>query len=229
MPIVPSGAKRLMQAQSFGPDYPMSSGFGGRELAPPESAAQQPVGEGSLPTEEDSFAPSGDIGDLAEVGDVQEGPSDIGEYISQKLQGFGYPPRRLEEFESEFVKQKFFPGDNKEVTVVIPDRYYGTKKSISDDDLNEIIQEITEKFGLSFIEGEKGDKKVILEFMSQRAKTLKENGGEEEKVVGDELDEIYGNPKAPKKGRSKKADVPTTLELLKLGREQLIAALLKQN
>jgi len=232
MPIVPSGAKRLMQAQSFGPDYSMSDEFGDTDFASlipkqvDNSNSQFPVEEQMDSVEE----PAKDVGDLAEVGADPEKPSDIGEFVFQKLQNFGYPPRRLEEFESEFVKQKFYPGDNKEVSVVIPDKYYGTKKSLSDEDLNGIVKEIVEKFGLSFIEGERGDKKITLEFMSQRAKTLKDNGGVEEEVVGDELDEVYGTPQTAKKGRAKKAaDVPTTFELLKMGREQLIEALMKKN
>jgi hypothetical protein len=180
-----------------------------------------------LVPQKDIFNQTGvkDISDLSQPADIdqseKESTTDITEYIFEKLQNFGYPPRRLEEFETEFVKQKFYPGENKEVTIVIPDRYYGMRKSLSDKDIKTIISEMSEKFGLSFTEGEREDKKITLNFISQQEAEKIKSDSEEDSFVGDELDEIYGSP-SKDKSKSKKVKAFTALELVKMGRDNWI-------
>lgn len=233
MPIVPSGTKRLMEAQTFGNDYFIPDEINNLR---PLQTNQQPLTEENQPINNQlpqsiEQHPQQDIGELADL-NVQnkEQSTNITEYIFNKLEGFGYPPRRLEEFESEFVKQKFYPGENKEVTIVVPDRYYGTRKNLSEEDVNALISEISEKFGLSFTEGEREDKKITLNFMSQQEAKKIENAENAEVVVGDELDEVYGSPSKEKdKTKTKKTKAYSALELIKMGREDWIDEIMKRS
>lgn len=225
MPIVPSGTRKVMQAQSFGDTINPQNDLGNLRLDQPLEGSEQV----NIPQDIDA-EPSKDINSLTEQVGNTDKASDISEYIFEKLQSFGYPPRRLEEFESEFVKQKFYPGENREVTVVIPDRYYGMKKGLSEEDVNSIIKDISDKFGLSFLEGNREDKKITLEFMSaQQAKQLAADENEEA-VAGDDLDEVYGSPskEKSKSKKSKETKAYSIFELIKMGRESWIEALLKR-
>ena len=187
MSIVPRGTRRQMVAQSFVRDdltgfEPELSDENINRLQP-----EEPV-TGEIQTEE-----------------VQAKP-DLTEYIFKTLEGFGYPPRRLEEYEKEFVNEKIFAGGVKEVSIVIPDRYYGTRKRVSDEDFNKMVTDIQENFGLSFIDAERKDKKITINFTSQ-----KQEDTEDEIAPGDDLDEVYGQPKG-KKAKPKTAS--TLRELL---------------
>jgi len=227
MSIVPSGTRRIMQAQSFGDTMNPQNGLGKLDLGQLTSGGQEFVPQN---TEQISIEPSKDVENLTLDIDKNKKPSDISEYIFEKLQSFGYPPRRLEEFESEFVKQKFYPGENREVTVIIPDRYYGMKKGLSEEDVNSIIKEISDKFGLSFLEGDREDKKITLEFMSQQQAQQLAKDEEASAVAGDELDEVYGVPSKEKdKKRSKKTKAYTAWELIKMGRESWLESFMKRS
>lgn len=228
MPIVPSGTRRIMQAQSFGDTINPQNDLGKLDLGQPTAGDQQITPQN---TEQISMEPAKDVEDLKLDINKNEKSSDISSYIFEKLQSFGYPPRRLEEFESEFVKEKFYPGENKEVTIVIPDRYYGMKKGLSEEDVKVIIKEISEKFGLSFLEGDREDKKITLEFMSQQQAQQLAQDEEANTVVGDELDEVYGTPsnEKEKKGKSKKTKAYTAFELIKMGRDSWIEELMKRS
>ena len=216
-----------MQAQSFGDTINPQNDLGNLRLDQSLSGDKQQV---ALP-QEITTEPAKDIGSLTEQVGNTEKTSDISEYIFEKLQSFGYPPRRLEEFESEFVKQKFYPGENKEVTVVIPDRYYGMKKGLSEEDVNTIIKEISEKFGLSFLEGDREDKRITLEFMSQQQAQQLAKDEEANTVVGDELDEVYGAPskEKPKSRKTKETKAYSAWELIKMGRDAWIESFIKRS
>ena len=129
---------------------------------------------------------------------ANDGKPDLTEYIFKTLEKFRYPPRRLEEFEKEFVNEKIFSGGVKEVAVVIPDRYYGTRKRISDDDFNQMINDIQNSFGLTFVDAERKDKKITINFSSQKPEE------ENDVPLGDDLDDVYG-PSKDKSGKRKAA------------------------
>ena len=126
-----------------------------------------------------------------------DGQEDLSEYVFKFLEEKGYPPRRLEEFEDNFVQEKIFAGNNREVTIVLPDRYYGTKKRFSDKDVNKFVRTISERFQLSFIDGERKDKKFTINFSSVAPQ--QDGEGLEPK---DDLDVIFGTPKGKGKEKS---------------------------
>jgi len=196
MKIIPRGSRRQMVSQTFMQDAtdfnetPDIGSFGdiggqqGRELLRDD---ENGGGGASLPGN-----PQAD----------NNSANSIDSYIFEKLQGFGYPPRRLHEFEDEFVKENIFPGEHKEVTIIIPDRYYGSKQRINGQDFNQIIKEIQEKFGFMFLGGKREAKKIEMNFSSQESQTE-----EDEEGITDELDEVYGTPKKNKKNQKTKAKI----------------------
>lgn len=136
---------------------------------------------------------------------------DILSYVIKKLQSFGYPPRRLSEFKDEFVSEKLLPGSSRDISLVLPDRYYGHADSrLKSSDVSGIIDEVQAKFGLNFKDGERKDKKVFLNFVT-RESGLGEDG--EEAVMGDDLEEIFGGGVAEKPKKKKVAQ--TQSEMMK--------------
>lgn len=140
--------------------------------------------------------------------------SDVENYILEKLQSFGYPLRRLEDFSEEFVEETITVGNNnsmpREVIVVLPDRYYGSRDRISEDDLQKIISELSSMFKLHLLEGKRKDKKITLKFTSSRNDVSKGSESEAQPQT-DELDEIFGDKtKNMKKKENKKESMFVT-------------------
>jgi len=184
MNIVPRGAKRRMIAQTMMGDGNSLGNFDA-DIEVPEN-----IGNETQPQTEQ----------IQQEQVSSSGKPDLTEYIFKSLERFGYPPRRLEEYEKEFVNEKIFAGGVREVSVVIPDRYYGTRKRISNEDFNKMVNDIQQNFGLTFIDAERKDKKITINFSSQKQEE------EEETPLGDDLDEVYGQPK-DRKGKRKVASI----------------------
>jgi len=209
MSIVPRGTRRQMVAQSFVCDElkNFEPGISEESVESLQSGIEQ---EQDQPEQVEQV----------ETKEMGEEP-DLTGYIFKTLESFGYPPRRLEEFEKEFVNEKIFAGGVKEVSIIIPDRYYGTRKRISDNDFNKIVTDIQNNFGLSFIDAERKDKKITINFTSQ-----KQESPDDEIAPGDDLDEVYGQPKA-KKVKGKTAS--TMKEMMDKNSGNLYDLLLKRN
>jgi hypothetical protein len=208
MNIVPSGARKRMVAQTMTSD---TNSFGAFETEIPDNMGTDNVSaleENVQPQTEQIQEPMGD-----------DGKPDLTEYIFKTLEKFGYPPRRLEEFEKEFVNEKIFSGGVKEVTVTVPDRYYGTRKRISDDDFNQMINDIQNSFGLTFIDADRKDKKIIINFSSEKKEE------ESDVPLGDDLDDVYGPSKDRKGGTKRKA---TSMQSIKHA-EDLYRVILERN
>jgi len=193
--IVPSGTKRKMFAQSL--------------LEDPAQEVSLQDGSHFLTEDEllgyDQGSPS--IEEQTEQTEQINGDSpDINQYVFQKLESWGYPPRRLQQFEDGFLDERIYSGGGKEVTIVLPDRYWGKKARLTDDDIKATIQDIQNQFGLLFVEAKRTNKQITLEFTSQGA-----SDSEEEEVETDILDEVYGTPKKGKK----KATAISTSEMIK--------------
>jgi hypothetical protein len=188
MSFVPSGKRKRMVAQT----NMMSDGnsFGNFE-----TETEIPNNLGS---EGDDLQPQTE--QIPQEQPTEDGEPDLTEYIFKTLERFGYPPRRLEEFEKEFVNEKIFSGGIREIDVVIPDRYYGTRKRISDNDFNQIVNDIQNDFGLTFSEAERKDKKINISFSSQKKEE------EDDVQLGDDLDDVYG-PSKDRKGKKKASSV----------------------
>jgi hypothetical protein len=228
MSIVPSGTKRIMVAQNFAKDnYGLDlQGVNPARPVSQQDFSQQDTNKQEMPAQppqetaiNDTVAPQ-DPNAPQEAGESSN--EDLTEYIFKKLESWGYPPRRLEEFEDKFVNEKIFPGDVKEVVIELPDRYYGTRKRLSGKDLAQIVREVQEKFGLNFQDAERKEKKLTINFSSQQ--TI--NPEEEMEGAGDNLDEIYGTPAAGgKKQPSNKKTAATLNEMLKEGHSALYNAI----
>jgi len=225
MSIVPSGTKRTMVAQTFSQDMP-DLNIDDKTLSDMDLGQSQPLNKNTLengsPGDQpgDPFSSEQDI--APEKGKESDSQSDVSVYIFEKLESFGYPPRRLQEFENDFVDEKIYPGGVTEMTIVIPDQYYGKKGRISNKDFSTIISEIQEKFGLTFVDAERKDKKITMNFSSQ--KPQKEDGEEESEFSSDILDDVYSGG-SDKKGR-KKTKASTMNELLKISRQTVLDTLL---
>ena len=207
MNIVPSGARKLMIAQTMMSD---ANPFGAFESENPNMATD------NMSTMEEDVQPQTE--QIQEPSD--DGKPDLTEYIFKTLEKFGYPPRRLEEYEKEFVNEKIFSGGVKEVAVTVPDRYYGTRKRISDDDFNQMVNDIQNSFGLTFIDAERKDKKITINFSSQKPEE------ESDVPLGDDLDEVYG-PSKDKKG-SPKRKAAISMQSIKYA-DDLYRVILKRN
>jgi hypothetical protein len=228
MPIIPSGKRKIMEAQSsMAPEqqWGLGEGFGSAPAEQPqaqpnaqEAAPQQPQkAPGATPAEVPVEAP--------EQKTEEDGKPDILEYVYAVLEKLGYPPRRLDAFSDEFINEKMFPGGVKEIAVTLPDRYYGQKKRISDGDLSKIMNRIQEQFELTLTDAERKEKKVIMNFTSQQPEV------EEEEVPGDDLDEIFGSPKGQEGGKQKSSpkNAPKTLKNPKKKIAKTIHELVKEN
>ena len=204
MPIIPSGKRKIMEAQSsLGSNQ---WGFGGgqeldqNDVSPQTGITQQEEAQPLAGTEEELVQPKEAPSEGLEE---SQGKPDILEYVYKVLEKLGYPPRRLDAFSDEFINEKMFPGGVKEITITLPDRYYGQKKRISDNDLSKIMNSIQEQYGLTLTDAERKEKKVIMNFTSQP-----QEAGIEEEVPGDDLDEIFGTPKGPENVKQKAVAKP---------------------
>lgn len=214
MAITPSGKIRVMVAQSF--SSPLSEGFSQDSIQEQQSSPMQEEGavkEFSPPQEMDTEdALNEDVG-----GDVPSPDNSSGEiepkenkktlsnYIFKKLESWGYPGRRLQEFKTKFVRESVSADGIKDVQVEIPDKKYpgpqGVADTVENDDLKQISQEVSEYFGLNFNGAERSDGKWTIKFTSQKMTDP------EEGMSHDNLDEVYGTPSA---GKGKKQPIGTT-------------------
>lgn len=219
MAIVPSGKRRQMMAQNFEDDQLSSVNLDNSNM---DMSTFESFNEDNAKVDEGDFKGT----EMPDAGGSQES-SDVGTYIFNKLESFGYPPRRLEEFENEFINEKIYPGGVREVTIIIPDRYYGMKKRLSTSDFSEIVKEIQSNFGLNFIDAERKDKKISMNFTSQ---STKEKDGEEEEneFAGDVLEEVYGPGDSSRKGKAKSKSAMTMQDMLKMSKEKLVEKIFKQ-
>jgi hypothetical protein len=234
MAIVPSGTRKIMIAQTFGAEMPPTN-FGA--FVPTGSPKETGTSAEEVPKSLDEIKlpkPKGSdnkenkgFGDLMGQQQKSDTATDLTEYVFNKLENFGYPPRRLEQFEDEFVHEKIFPGGVREVTIVIPDRYYAMRKRLSDADFSEIIKDIQEKYSLNFVDAERKDKKISMNFTSQKSQS--ENEEQPENFGDDGLEDIYGpvqsKSNAPK--QKQKVTAKTMNEMIKLGRDILYEAIIK--
>ena len=228
MAIVPSGKHRTMVSQvmrdqsNFGLDQNFVNQQ--NEMPSPPDISGQTLSQ-TLSTEPPlPQSPSNVENQQQDKEEIDsDGTGDVEDYVFQKLQSLGYPPRRLREFETEFVNEKLFPNGAREVAVVLPDRVYGKNSRIPSKTVNEITKDIQEKFGLSFLDGERKDKKLTLNFSSQ-----KPEDPQAQQPAGDVLDEVYGSPAAEtNKRKPKNIKASTINEMLKEGKDELYNAILE--
>lgn len=214
MKLTPNGNRRVVEAQM--PSDPNQKGFfspldlsGGERLDNISNVGNE---------QQPSLSNNQQVPQDVQNAEDDDNSEDISTYIFKKLESFGYPPRRLEQFFKDFVQEKIYPGDFSEATVTIPDSYYGKKKRISNKDLSAIVKDIKEKFGYSFIEATRKDKKIVINFTS-KPEEIKPENKPEDGFSEDELDEIYGGGGNGSKNKSKSAQ--TIHELIKISQQNL--------
>jgi hypothetical protein len=229
MIIVPNGTKRIMVAQTFGQTM-ADPQLGSKELEKFAPNAGQSTQNNLTGVEQTPQIPDGLFGQ-EKTENSDDGSPDITDYIYKKLQSFGYPPRRLEQFENKFIDEKMYPGGLREVSITIPDRYYAKRRRLGDKDISKMVEEIGSTFGLSFVDAQRKDKSIIMNFTSQPEQN-DENG--EDAAMGDVLDEVYGSPSSSdvksKKSNGKKPASKTAYtmnELIKDSKEDLVRILIK--
>ncbi len=203
MDLVPTGKTRVMVAQQF--SNPLSEGFGEKSIAeenplesPPEAGGVEDTLETSGAMEEDMETPGvNDDVSIQPGEDDQIAPKDSGRktlttYVYEKLQNYGYPGRRLQDFKSEFVKESISPEGVKDIQVVIPDKKYpdqeGYTDTVENEELKQISHEDNQMFGLNFNGAERSDGKWTIKFTSA------DLSDPEEEISNDNLDQVYGKP-----------------------------------
>lgn len=162
----------------------------------------------------------------------EQGKSTLTDYIFKKLEEFGYPPRRLEEFKKKFVKESVTPEGIKDIKVEMPDRYYpdaqGNIKTVETEDLAVVVKEIGSKFNLNFNGAERSDGKWTINLTSAK----KTNPEDEQSLQRDNLDEVYGTPSGGSKKQTVKKDKPavrafTINEMIKAGKTDMVNKILE--
>lgn len=218
MRLVPSGNRRIMIAQITGQESPVGVDFGNQA-----QPVVKPAGNVALEKPTASEA-------SAEPQQETRDNGDLSSYLFNKLTQFGYPPRRLESFEDKFVKEHINREGGHEVTVVVPDRYYGKKQRISRKDLSAMIKEIEGKFGLHFIDAERDEMKLTMNFNSEDPNA--EMADQQGSLLDDTLSQVYGPGKEETlrthKSKSRK-DAQTLNEMLKQSKKHIFEVLNKGN
>jgi hypothetical protein len=241
MALVPSGKIRKMVAQSYG--NPLAEGYstdsiserdrGQPELdtqgaGQPEFDTQGAMDDAVSAGQPDSAMDSSAGGDGA-VGTVDPGKPKrrtLSGYVFEKLESYGYPGRRLQEFKSKFVRESVSPEGVKDIQVEIPDKKYpgpeGVADTIENEDLREIASEVNQMFHLNFNGAERSDGKWTIKFTSETI------NNPENEVVHDNLDQVYGKPAG--NGQpvgSQKAACPSLPEMIKMAKIDMVSELMR--
>jgi len=238
MYLVPTGKTRVMVAQNF--SNPLSEGFEGQsimdeEMKPPIDTSMSETPE----TLETGDAMNEDMGGSGVNDDVsiqpeeeeqiapkENGRKTLTTYVYEKLQSYGYPGRRLQDFKAEFVKESISPEGVKDIQVVIPDKKYpderGYTDTVENEELKEISHEINQAFGLNFNGAERSDGKWTIKFTSA------DLADPEEEISNDNLDQVYGKPEKSKSEKPQKQPIRAssgTGQMTKYQKDQVVSKL----
>ena len=189
--LIPRGKKRIMVAQKYLPGVDLPQEVKGLEEVEP-----------SIPVMEEEASIQDSMEEIGVEPVEDEGDNDVLSYVLQTMESLGYPPRRLEQYEDNFVKEELFPDGGRNVTIVMPDRYYGKKQRLSQKDIHSLIQDMNSKFGLTYTGGEREDKKLTFNFTSEQIASTEE----EDEFAGDVLEDVFGGPAGEKTKKPKRAE-----------------------
>lgn len=221
MVIVPTGKMRLMVAQNM--DNSLYNA----------KPSIEPIGEEEIPDIDPSIDTSPGIAE-PEPQQVPNGikhtqkSKTLTDFVYKKLEEFGYPGRRLEDFKKKFVNETISPDGAKNVTIEIPDKKYpnvqtGETETVEAEDLSKIVGEIEKIFGLHFNGAKRSDARWTINLTS--IKTANPEDGQE--MVRDNLDEVYGTPSKQNKKEPETVRGFTIRELIKSARADLLNKLKK--
>lgn len=221
--LVPAGKARLMVAQQY--TNPLAQGFGDSHSSQAgQDAQQQELDQGLEMAKTPGLSPDDRDEMVKKVFTQPEAPDQTGttdedqqlpaskepeqqntqhgvkDFVFKKLEGLGYPGRRLMEFKDQMAKIEITADGTKTVQVVIPDKHYGNAQPLSDSELKDIIGGVEKSFGLHF-NGAKNDVgKWIIDFTSVNLAAEKAQQ-EQVGIQQDNLDEVYGAPASSKGGQ----------------------------
>jgi hypothetical protein len=224
MALVPSGKTRVMVAQNYGnslsegySEDPISSGGGGPISFDTEGALNDEVGEAPTSDIEPQVEPQQEMGAKKKT---------LTNYVFKKLQEWGYPGRRLQEFRSKFVKETVSAEGIKDVQIEIPDRKYsetGPAGGIENEDLKSIAAEVNKMFGLNFNGADRSDGKWTIKFTSQKITNP------EDEMPRDNLDAVYGTPSGADSQEGRPIAAHTLREMIKAAKDSIVKRLKKSN
>lgn len=229
MSISPAGKTRIMKAQTFA--NPLANPLANNDqepYAPDISQLSKSLTDDTPELNEETSVediPSAtDISTDEDIPSIEEPKNEkktLSDFIFKTLEGFGYPGRRLEEFKKKFVEESISPDGIKDIKVEIPDKYYpnemGQTKTIETDDLSKIVSEIEKTFGLNFNGAKRSDGKWTINLTS--AQKSEKNP---EEMTRDNLDEVYGTPKAKK---DQNIQAYTQKELISMQKDSIVTNL----
>lgn len=221
MALTPSGKMRLMQAQTinskeYHPD--IYRDFGMEKPVQPEQQENIPkIDANEL---EDGFMDKMNIPDQAQKEHQDKG---IKDFVFHKLQEWGYPPRRLVEFKNKFAEISIDADFNRQVSIQIPDKKYGSNEQIDQDELSKFVKEVEKKFKLYFERAENKEGKWNIDFTSIDT-SIPEEGEEIEETHDDNLDEVYGKADRTKPAKKKAMSLS---EMIKTQKTDVATQLLK--
>jgi len=220
MAIVPAGKTHIMEAQSF--SNPLVQGYDGDTSLnnnlpsfETEDALEENVSNGV--NEQDTLLEQ----EEEQVSPVDQGRKTLTNYIYKKLQSYGYPGRRLDEFKAKFVRESLSPDGVKDIQIELPDKKYneqGLADSIDHEELRDISQEVNKLFGLNFNGAEHADGRWTVKFTSQKLT----NPEEEQGSFRDGLDEVYGTPSKTKKEKNEPVKAFTLREMIKTQKDTIV-------
>lgn len=240
MALVPTGQRRLMVAQILPSSIYNLTDFGltdkeaqAMDPGSPNGTAPSPVGPGpeindmGVPDNVDAPDMQGDPGmenatemDSPEMPEPSGGDGNLGTVVFKFLEGIGYPPRRLHEFKNQFFDERGSKTGDTQVTITLPDEVYGSNQPIPKPKLKQLVDAVEKRFGLSFVDYQRSNLKVILNFSSTDPAAAEMQEG-----PGDVLDQVYGKPQNASKNQSKAAS--TINEMIKGSKNDLVATLKK--
>ncbi len=227
MSLVPSGKTRVMVAQTY--SNPLSEGFEGMSInndssqpLETDNAMEEDIGGGNVINDDVSIEP----GEDQNLTPKENGRKTLTTYVYEKLQSYGYPGRRLQDFKAEFVKESISPEGVKDIQVVIPDKKYPDEKGFTDTienkELREISHEVSQIFGLHFNGAERSDGKWTIKYTSA------DLSDPEEEISNDNLDQVYGKPDRSKQERQKPIRSASTMrEMIKEQKNKIVKTLKK--
>ena len=214
-PLVDSGVESPMSNNL--PSFETEDGLN-EDVAEPQGPEVQP----------DMGGPQEEVGGVEEPNEKRK---TLTNYIFKKLENYGYPGRRLQEFKAKFVKETVSPEGIKDIQIEIPDKKYpdgsGQTDTIENDELSEISNEVNQMFGLNFNGAERTDGKWTIKFTS--ADNSDPTDGD---IVRDNLDDIYGKPNKSVGDNSENKDpmkthAYTIQEMIKDNKSQVVSELEK--
>lgn len=178
MSIIPCGKRKYMQAQMKDTSF-QSDSFS--DIKPKETPSNS----------------SSDI--LFEDNIAEKDDSSVRGYVSDFYEKvLGFPPRAVLKHKEKIIARDIDASGNSNLTVRIPNEYYGTGEEFGKDDILRFAEQMKKKFNLFFLQAKDDGKTWTLEFNSMQP----ESQNQEEIEEVDPLAEFFGGDGAKNKKAS---------------------------